>query len=62
MPRTALQWASADGDAHRVRLLLTLGEQVSADDWVRAPRTSPGHPICFPWSSSFQLMRQAAAV
>ena len=36
MPRTALQWASLDGDALRVRWLLSSGENPNADDWVRA--------------------------
>ena len=35
MPRTALQWASLDGDALRVRWLLSSGENPNADDWVR---------------------------
>ncbi len=37
MPRTALQWASLDGDALRVRWLLSSGENPNADDWVSAP-------------------------
>ena len=39
MPRTALQWASLDGDALRVRWLLSSGENPNADDWVRRPLT-----------------------
>jgi hypothetical protein len=33
MPRTALQWASLDGDALRVRWLLSSGENPNADDY-----------------------------
>jgi len=40
MPRTALQWASLDGDALRVRWLLSSGENPNADDWVRACRAT----------------------
>eukprot|EP01043_Picozoa_sp_COSAG02_P045295 COSAG02_NODE_4126_length_5741_cov_164.845090_7_plen_44_part_00 len=41
MPRTALQWASLDGDALRVRWLLSSGENPNADDWVSAPTNPP---------------------